>query len=66
MYVQPHRPHISSELAREKQRDMIGPTLWLAPARRTRDFTRTSRKAAWAKRLLPRIWKRPRTAVVAP
>jgi hypothetical protein len=66
MYVQPHHPHLGSELAREKQRDMIGPALWLAPACRTRDLTRMSRKAAWAKRLLPRISKRRRTAVVAP
>jgi hypothetical protein len=66
MYMQPHHPHLSSELAREKQRDMIGPALWLAPARRTRDLTLVSRKAAWARWLLPRIRKRRRTAVLAP
>jgi hypothetical protein len=66
MYVQPNHPHLASELVRAKQRDLIGPDLGLAPARRTRDLTRISRKAAWAKWLLPRIPKRRRTAVLAP
>jgi hypothetical protein len=57
---------LSSELAREKQRDMIGSAQWLALARRTRDLTRVSRNAAWAKRLLPHIRKRRRTAILAP
>jgi hypothetical protein len=58
-------PYLGSELTREKQRDMIGPTQW-APAHRTRDLTRVSRGTTWAKRLLLRCVKRNRTAALGP
>jgi hypothetical protein len=63
MYI---HPYLASELAREKQREMIAWAQRLSPARRTRDLTRVSRSTAWANRLLPRHLKRRRTAALAP
>jgi hypothetical protein len=65
MHIHPPHPYLASELAREKQRDLIAADLRLSPDRRTRDLTRVSRKPAWVNWLLPRRPKGRSTTVLA-
>lgn len=65
MYVQSHHPYLGSELAHEKQRDLIGRATRLNTARPTRAKTRISPCASLANRLLARYLKRHRAAAIA-
>jgi len=57
-------PHPASELARERQRDMLAQADRQRPVHQLRDLARASRRAQRANRRMTRSFKRSRPAAL--